>query len=580
MVAIPLGACLMQGDLLDGVVESTLRNIADQLKAEFRKELGKALDAAAMEAADGSGVDRGDAPPVSVPGLNMPARAELAGDQAGGPAESKAAHRFEFPAMEDSDGIESMRLSPGRSIQKASSTPNAWRESARMVSCGESVASAEKSRTKPALTEQDQAEIMRIRAEEIARAEAAEKAGRDLGLSMFDQPTIDEGSRCKTLLYKLIASPKFDFGMGVVIILNAVTIGMETSISRHGDTIPLSLHVLEYTFLLLYCVELGIRVHVGGRQVFLNNWVKFDAMMVAAGTLNVLLTVTSLGGDAAAGVVDNVNMLKMIRLFRLAKTVRVLVQFRTLWMLVQGLMYAVMPMFWTAILMTVVIYVFAVIAMETISVSDADGDSNYSIAAHQYDTLGGSMLTLMQFMTLDSVATIYRPLIFAKPWLLVYFLVFLLLGPIALMNIVTAIMVESALRTANEDQVAKRAWDDMRRKNMMPKLRNLFMTLDTTGDGEVDLEEILNAPSDIKEAMQHIVGLNQLEEVFHLLDYDGSGTVDINEFVEGILRSQGEKPSELFVIMKQGKAILHRLGHLRPSRRSSIEIGCHGDTSP
>ncbi|CAK0870496.1 unnamed protein product [Prorocentrum cordatum] len=141
-------------------------------------------------------------------------------------------------------------------------------------------------------------------------------------------------------------------------------------------------------------------------------------------------------------------------------------------------------------------------------------------------------------------------------------------------------MVESALRTANEDQVAKRAWDDMRRKNMMPKLRNLFMTLDTTGDGEVDLEEILNAPSDIKEAMQHIVGLNQLEEVFHLLDYDGSGTVDINEFVEGILRSQGEKPSELFVIMKQGKAILHRLGHLRPSRRSSIEIGCHGDTSP
>ncbi|CAK0852900.1 unnamed protein product [Prorocentrum cordatum] len=584
MVAIPLGACLMQGDLLDGVVESTLRNIADQLKAEFRKELGKALDAAAMEAADGSGVDRGDAPPVSVPGLNMPARAELAGDQAGGPAESKAAHRFEFPAMEDSDGIESMRLSPGRSIQKASSTPNAWRESARMVSCGESVASAEKSRTKPALTEQDQAEIMRIRAEEIARAEAAEKAGRDLGLSMFDQPTIDEGSRCKTLLYKLIASPKFDFGMGVVIILNAVTIGMETSISRHGDTIPLSLHVLEYTFLLLYCVELGIRVHVGGRQVFLNNWVKFDAMMVAAGTLNVLLTVTSLGGDAAAGVVDNVNMLKMIRLFRLAKTVRVLVQFRTLWMLVQGLMYAVMPMFWTAILMTVVIYVFAVIAMETISVSDADGDSNYSIAAHQYDTLGGSMRTLMQFMTLDSVATIYRPLIFAKPWLLVYFLVFLLLGPIALMNIVTAaatattrghgvvvrtpaaagawprIMVESSLRTANEDQEAKKAWENVRRKNMMPKLRNMFLTLDTSGDGEVDLEEVLNAPTEIKEAMQHIVGLDQLEEVFHLLDYDGSGSVDIEEFVEGILRSQGEKPSELFVILKQGKAILNRSG--------------------
>merc|ERR1712228_386719 len=220
------------------------------------------------------------------------------------------------------------------------------------------------------------------------------------------------------------------------------------------------------------------------------------------------------------------GMLKMIRLFRLAKTVRVLVQFRTLWMLVQGLMYAVMPMFWTAILMTVVIYVFAVIAMETILISDADGDSTYIIAASNYDTLGDSMLTLMQFMTLDSVAGIYRPLISAKPWLLIYFLVFILLGPIALMNIVTAIMVESSLRTANEDQEAKKAWENIRRKNMMPKLRTMFLTLDTSGDGEVDLQEVLNAPSDIKEAMQHIVGLDQLEEVFNLLDYDGSGSVD------------------------------------------------------
>merc|ERR1712194_723109 len=302
-------------------------------------------------------------------------------------------------------------------------------------------------------------------------------------------------------------------------------------------------------------------------------------MMVAAGVLNFLITVTSLGGEAAAGVVDNVNMLKMIRLFRLAKTVRVLVQFRTLWMLVQGLMYAVMPMFWTAILMAVVIYVFAVIAMETILISDADGNSDYGIAARHYDTLGGSMLTLMQFMTLDSVAAIYRPLISAKPWLIVYFLVFILLGPIALMNIVTAIMVESSLRTANEDQEAKKAWENMRRKNMMPKLLHMFMTLDTSGDGEVDLEEVLNAPSDIKEAIQHIVGLDQLEEVFNLLDYDGSGSVDIGEFVEGIMRSQGEKPSELYVLLKQGKAILNRLSELRPSLRLSAEAGDDDEAS-
>ncbi|CAK0822244.1 unnamed protein product, partial [Prorocentrum cordatum] len=63
------------------------------------------------------------------------------------------------------------------------------------------------------------------------------------------------------------------------------------------------------------------------------------------------------------------------------------------------------------------------------------GTQHIHIAAHRFDTLGGSMLTLMQFMTFDSVAPVYTPLIFAKPWLFIYFLVFLLLGPIALMNI-------------------------------------------------------------------------------------------------------------------------------------------------
>jgi len=236
-------------------------------------------------------------------------------------------------------------------------------------------------------------------------------------------------------------------------------------------------------------------------------------------------------------------------------------------------MYAVLPMFWTAILMGAVIYVFAVIAMETITASGSDDD--YVIAAQNYNTIGESMLTLMQFMTLDSSAAIYRPLISEKPWLIIYFVVFILLGPIALMNIVTAIMVESSLRTASEDQEAKKAWDTVRRKNMMPKLKNIFLALDTSGDGEVDIEEVFNAPPEIKDAIQHIVGLEELEEVFNLIDYDGSGGIDIAEFVDGIMRSQAEKPPELFVLIKQNKMILERLSGLGPQLhvRASAEDG-------
>jgi hypothetical protein len=548
MAALPVG--VMQGDFLDGVVESTLRSMVNQLKVEYQKELGRALEAANL-----------DAPQVTFahPTLNT-LESETGEHQLEVVGELRATSNVPGPpAREHGSTIRRLRLSPeynGAWRQSCISNSNkgSWRQSCISNSGrrGTQLSAAwfaeeplgsrntirHNDRWQGKLDEGDAEAIKNIRDEEIAREEAARL--KQCG-SMLLEPAEAEPSRCKKASYRLIASPKFDFGMGFVIILNSLTIGLETSITRRGGEIPTYLHILEYTFVILYCVELAMRVYVLGKErAFSNSWVKFDAVMVAAGILNFLITVTSFGGDAAAAVVDNVNMLKMIRLFRLAKTVRVIIQFRTLWMLVQGLMYAVMPMFWTAILMLVVIYVFAVIAMEFILVSGENED--YDIAARHYDSIGESMMTLMQFMTLDSVAGIYRPLCTTKPWLFIYFLIFLLLGPIALMNIVTAIMVESSLRTANEDQEAKKAWDNMRKKNMMPKLRSMFLALDTSGDGEVDLDEILNAPPEIQEAMQHIVGLDELEEVFGLLDYDGSGSIDIEEFVEGIMRSQADKP--------------------------------------
>merc|ERR1719356_715190 len=87
----------------------------------------------------------------------------------------------------------------------------------------------------------------------------------------------------------------------------------------------------------------------------------------------------------------------------------------------------------------------------------------------------------------------------------------------------------------------------------------------------VDLEELLGAAPEITEAMQHIVGLDELEEIFNMLDYDGSGSIDIDEFVDGIMRTQADKPSELIVLMKQSRAILAKLKDL------GVRVSVHVD---
>merc|ERR1719203_2606754 len=100
------------------------------------------------------------------------------------------------------------------------------------------------------------------------------------------------------------------------------------------------------------------------------------------------------------------------------------------------------------------IYMFACLGMELITKDPglhdgADFDDNFG-------SIGCIMLTLTQFVTQDSIASIYTPLIKKKPLLLIYFIPLLIIISVALMNLVTAALVESALAHAISDRSAQR----------------------------------------------------------------------------------------------------------------------------
>jgi hypothetical protein len=403
--------------------------------------------------------------------------------------------------------------------------------------------------------------------------ERKERAARNLFShemnTMFFHNTEGVVSEWRRAAFKIVTNPKFDFLLGFIIVSNAVTIGMESTFSRKGESLPLWLHVCEYSVLVIYIFELVFRVYaLGPTEASKSNWIRFDAVLVLSGVMNLLIHLTSAEG-ALGKVMDNINMLKMVRLFRLARVVRLLTQFRTLWMLVQGLMSCVMPMIWTSLIMLVVVYVFAVAGMELIT-ADTDSPEPYGEATLMFDSVFKAMMTLIQFITLDSISTVYRPIAEYNPWLSIYFLVFLLIGPIALMNVITAIQVEALFRTAGDDHEAKKAWERMKRKTMTPKLRSIFMALDADESGEVDLEELLNAPDEVKESLTRIVDLDQMEEIFRMLDFDGSGAIDIDEFVDGIMRSQQDKPTELVLLLKLSNAILDHL----MTKDGGLQKGC------
>ena len=60
-------------------------------------------------------------------------------------------------------------------------------------------------------------------------------------------------------------------------------------------------------------------------------------------------------------------LLRMFRLARLARTVRLLAQFKVLWMLVRGLFASAGTMVYVTLLASLVVYVFGVLSLEVIT---------------------------------------------------------------------------------------------------------------------------------------------------------------------------------------------------------------------
>ena len=151
----------------------------------------------------------------------------------------------------------------------------------------------------------------------------------------------------RQVMHSWISWSGFDSAVGVVIIANAATIGLETHYASLGCTsgscqpIPTWLVVVDNVFFAVYVVEFALRFFVYGRAVIKSNWIKFDIFLIASSTLDLILRPVQLESE----LLDQVMVVRMLRLARLARAVRLMVQFQTLWQLVQGLMHSLTTLF-------------------------------------------------------------------------------------------------------------------------------------------------------------------------------------------------------------------------------------------
>eukprot|EP00434_Breviolum_minutum_P039985 symbB.v1.2.035524.t1/scaffold4805.1/size34556/2 len=123
-----------------------------------------------------------------------------------------------------------------------------------------------------------------------------------------------------------------------------------------------------------------------------------------------------------------------------------------------------------------------------------------------------------------------------KPLLIIFFGPILVIVSVGLMNLITAVLVESSLEQAQHEAESERLQLKKRIKEALPRLLQTFTELDTDGSGSLTLEEVQGVPIEILPAkMLETMSVDSMPELFELLDVDCSGQLDQREFIDGLL---------------------------------------------
>lgn len=216
---------------------------------------------------------------------------------------------------------------------------------------------------------------------------------------------------------------KMDKFIVVVIIINAISFGLETS-QLFSEKYGIYLKWIDWTALAIFTIEIVSKIFLLRLNYFRDAWNIFDFIIVS-------LSYAALG--------KGITVLRCLRVLRLFLLITAVPRLR---IIVRSLVVSLPGITALSILMSLIFYISAVIATQLFG----EDFPNF------FGNLGRSLFTLFQIMTLDSWAQpIVNPILKVHPYAWVFFIPFVLLSAFVIMNIFIAIIINGVTEARREE---------------------------------------------------------------------------------------------------------------------------------
>eukprot|EP00930_Biecheleria_cincta_P052918 TRINITY_DN38226_c0_g1_i1.p1 TRINITY_DN38226_c0_g1~~TRINITY_DN38226_c0_g1_i1.p1 ORF type:complete len:477 (-),score=93.35 TRINITY_DN38226_c0_g1_i1:13-1443(-) len=358
-------------------------------------------------------------------------------------------------------------------------------------------------------------------------------------LTLFEQCQVEFREDVLARRMHIAQNGYFNLFIVVVIFVNTILIGCEVDNSR-GDDLHnrMGFFAVEIFFTLVFFFEMLCRLNQLSWEYFVDPWNVFDYALVVISVADFVISATK----SRSGGMRLISSLRIFRLLRVVRSIKGLKIVAGLWLIIQGILDSIRTVFWVTLAAIILIYCFAV-ALTTLAGHEQSVKDQWHLADIYVGSVGKSMMTIMQVITLDSwTEDIARPLLDIAPITLVVIMMAIVCLTFGTLNILVAVMVERIASISQDSKVTSQKVLEKTENTLLRSIASEFETFDKDGNGQLDFFEFRKMIR--TKSLGHKLGLlgvqvDEAEGLFDLMDVDKSGTVTPGEFISGLQKLKG-----------------------------------------
>ncbi|NXB13218.1 CAC1G protein, partial [Rhagologus leucostigma] len=312
-------------------------------------------------------------------------------------------------------------------------------------------------------------------------------------------------SRFRLMCNKIITHKMFDHVVLVIIFLNCITIAMERPKIEPHSAERIFLTLSNYIFTVIFLTEMTVKVVAlglcfGEKAYLKSSWNMLDGVLVLISVIDILVSMVSDSGTKILG------MLRVLRLLRTLRPLRVISRAQGLKLVVETLMSSLKPIGNIVVICCAFFIIFGILGVQlfkgkffvcqgedTRNITNKSDctEASYKWVRHKYnfDNLGQALMSLfvlaskdgwvdIMYDGLDAVGVDQQPVMNYNPWMLLYFISFLLIVAFFVLNMFVGVVVENfhKCRQHQEEEEAKRR-EEKRLRRLEKKRRKKSLDL-------------------------------------------------------------------------------------------------------